>query len=276
MTPLSSPLLPCLIAMSLALAADDRREAKVGMPARIDQIVLPGTELEAKPLGDRKAPIVLRVIEVYPHGTDFRYDLVYYGLEPGRFDLRDYLQRIDRSSTAGLPAIPVEIKGTLPPGQVLPHPLEPAPGAAHGGYAILLWVAGGAWVGGLLGILLLRRRKKQADDIAVGPLSLAERLRPLIEEAMAGTLTQGQRADLERMLLALWRRKLRLGDMKPAAAFAVLRQHPEAGPLLRQLENWLHRPGPLEQVDLTELLRPYRSLPADADTAEELQEVKTR
>ena len=31
------------------------------MPARIDQIVLPGTELEVKPLADRKSPIVLRI-----------------------------------------------------------------------------------------------------------------------------------------------------------------------------------------------------------------------
>src|SRR5438105_39543 len=60
------------------IAADDQREAKVGMTQRIDQIVLPGSELEAKPLGDRQAPVVLRIGSASPHGTAFRYDLVYY------------------------------------------------------------------------------------------------------------------------------------------------------------------------------------------------------
>ena len=61
--------------------------------------VLPGSELEVKPIGER-TPIVLRIVRVFPHGTAFRYDLEYYGLEPGSFDLKDYLQRKDRSSTA--------------------------------------------------------------------------------------------------------------------------------------------------------------------------------
>jgi Ca-activated chloride channel family protein len=43
-----------------------------------------------------------------------------------------------------------------------------------------------------------------------------------------------------------------------------MRKHPEAGPLLGQLEAWLHRPGPPEQVSVGALLAPYRDLPADA------------
>jgi hypothetical protein len=37
-----------------------------------------------------------------------------------------------------------------------------------------------------------------------------------------------------------------------------MRQHPEAGALLNQLELWLHRPGTAEQVDLGKLLWPYQ------------------
>ena len=58
----------------------------VGMPGRLDGVVLPGPELEAKPLTDKRAPVVLRVAAVYPHGTAFRYDLEYTGLEPGTFE----------------------------------------------------------------------------------------------------------------------------------------------------------------------------------------------
>jgi hypothetical protein len=50
----------------------------------------------------------------------------------------------------------------------------------------------------------------------------------------------------------------------PAEAIAVMRKHPDAGPLLGQLEAWLHRPGPPDPVDVRALLRPYRDLPAGA------------
>ena len=96
--------------LSLSARAEDQREATVGMIARIDQILLGGPELEARPLQD-DSPIVLRVAGAFVHGTSgFRYDLVYSGLEAGEFDLRDYLQRKDRSSTAGLSPIPVKIR----------------------------------------------------------------------------------------------------------------------------------------------------------------------
>ena len=45
---------------------------------------------------------------------------------------------------------------------------------------------------------------------------------------------------------------------------AVLREHDEAGGLLKQLEIWLHRPGNAGEVDLAALLKPYQDLPADA------------
>ena len=50
-------------------------------------------------------------------------------------------------------------------------------------------------------------------------------------------------------------------------AIAVLKGHEEAGPLIRKLEDWLHRPPGdrlAEPVDVAELLRPYRDLPSEA------------
>ena len=89
-------------------------------------------------------------------------------------------------------------------------------------------------------------------------------MRPLIERGVAGQLAPVERADLERSLLAYWKKRLNLLAHKPAETFAALRQHPEAGPLLGQLESWLHRPGPSANVDVAGLLSPYRNLPADA------------
>jgi hypothetical protein len=237
--------------------AEDQRETTVGMPARIDQLVLPGTELEVKPNEDRRSPMVLRIVSAYPHGTAFRYDLAYYGLDAGTFDLKDYLRRKDASSAADLPALKVTIRATLPPGQILPNPLETRSGPALGGYRLALWLGGGLWCAGLLAILFVGRRRKAATAALSRPLTVAERLRPLVEQAMAGTLSAPARAELERTLLAFWRQRLGLADAKPAEAFALLREHAEAGPLVRQLEIWLHRPGTGAAIDVSALLRPY-------------------
>src|SRR5947209_3251476 len=110
-----------MLAVPASLRAEDRRAATVGMPARIDQVVLPGPELEVRPAEDRKAPVVLRILSTYPHGTAFRYDFVYYGLEPGTFDLKDYLRRKDGAPVGALPPLRVEVRSVLPPGQVLPN-----------------------------------------------------------------------------------------------------------------------------------------------------------
>ncbi len=247
------------------LRAEDRRESTVGMPARIDQIVLPGSELKVGPPEDRRAPVVLRIARRFPHGSAFRYDLVYHSLEPGTFDLRDYLRRKDGSSVADLPPLRVTIKPVLPPGQVLPNELEARPSRLLAWYRPALIAGGVLWVVVLVAILLVGRRRRGGAGTGPQPLTLADRLRPLVEGAMTGSLTQAQRADLERTLLAYWRRRLGLGDRKPADTFAVLRAHPEAGPLLERLEAWLHRPGRAGDVDVGALLSPYRVAPAGED-----------
>ena len=133
-----------------------RSATTVGMPAKIEQLVLPGTELEAKPIEDRRTPVVLRIVNSYPHGSAFRYDIVYYGLEPGEFDLKDSVRRKDGSPITDLPSIPVKIEPVLPPGQIEPHRLSLAPSPFLGGYRLLL-IAGGLGLGCRLGRDLARR-----------------------------------------------------------------------------------------------------------------------
>jgi hypothetical protein len=134
-----------------------------------------------------------------------------------------------------------------------------------GGYWFVLALAGGVWVLGLVAILFVGRRKKVGVGRETGkPRTLADHLRPLVEGAVAGRLKPAQLAELERTLLAFWERRLNLSDRKPAEAIAELRRHPEAGPLLQQLEAWLHRPGTAGTVDVAGLLKPYQDIPADA------------
>ncbi|MCC6671189.1 MAG: hypothetical protein IT458_09010 [Planctomycetes bacterium] len=258
--------------LALALAAPglaqrlDQREATVGMRARIDQLVLPGPELTAKPV-TREAPIVLRVLATWPHGSEFRYDLEYYGLDPGRHDLARYLVRKDGTAATGLPEIAVEIRPVLPPGQVEPEELDAVAPPRVGGYRTLQILAGVVWVLGLLALLLVgRRRRAAAAALAARPLTLADRLRPLVEAAAAGRADAGPQAELERLLLAYWRRRLELQELSAAKAIAQLRAHAEAGALLRRLEEWLHRPPEGRAVDVAALLAPYRAV-ADPEPA---------
>ena len=257
-------LLVCQVCMLSAVCAQRELGPTVGVAAEISQLVLPGAELAVRRVEDRHDPLVLRMKAVFRHGDAFRYDLVYYGLEPGQYDLRDYLERRDGSSTEDLSPIPVEVHALLPLLPIEPNLLQAKKVEGPGGYRLILLLIGIIWLAGL-GLMFQLRRRKQRDREASRerPLSLAEHLAPRVEAALHGTLSAEGQAELERMLLVFWRRRLGLGSMKAAEAMATLRTHAEAGPLLEQLEFWLHRPGKSEAVDLAALLKPYRNLAAD-------------
>ncbi|MBK7644581.1 MAG: hypothetical protein IPJ19_16305 [Planctomycetes bacterium] len=249
-----------MIALLLALLLQTAPpQTNIGVPGRIMQLVLPGTELEPLPL-DVNSPIVLRVLATWPHGTELRYDLEYYGLEAGSFDLAKYLKHKDGTPVEGLPPIPVEVSSLLPEGQVQPNALEPTALPRLGGYQKTLIGLGIAWVLGLAAILLVGRRRSHVERDRVRPRTLAEELRPLVQAALEGRLARSDRARLELRLVEYWRRKLALQDKPAQEMIMQLRAHPEAGALLRSLEEWLHRPDPPQDVDLARLLAPYEKV----------------
>lgn len=252
-------------------------DSSVGMPVQIEQLVLPGPELEPTPVTD-ETPVIIRIDAVYPHGSDFRYDLTYYGLEPGEYDLRDFLRRKDGSSVSDLPELPITVESLLPPGQVEPHGLEFSRLPWLGGYRLLMILAGVLWVAAMVWVLYPRRKSAAtATAVVEEPPSLADRLRPLVTDAMAGRLPAQKLAELERALVQYWRRRLRLEELPPSQALAELRAHPEASPLLTQLETWLHRPPGDQQVDVNALLEPYQHVAAeDLEATEPEQNVECR
>lgn len=245
----------------------DGRTSSVGLPATIREMVLPGSELEVKP-ANRKDPVVVRIVAVRPHGSAFRYDLEWVGLEAKAFDLREYLRRKDGTSTNDLPPIPITVETVLPQERTRPADLDPGRLPRLGGYRLLVFIGAILWMLGLAALLYLGRKQQAAAREQRRPLTLAERLRPIVEAALQtppGTRPDPKPlADLERGLIAFWSRRLHLEHRPPTEAIAELRRHAEAGPLLSQLERWLHTPGPVEAVDVAALLAPYRELPADA------------
>ena len=159
-------------------------ESEVGVTTKIQQLVIDGSRIRAKALHSDETPIVVRVVDVFTHGSAFRYDLEFYGLEPGDYDLADFLEREDLADNAKISAIPIQIVTSLPAGQVEPQELEFKQIRTLGGYRRTLWIGGGLWLIGLLAILLLRRKKPPVESgERVQPVTLADRLRPIVEQA---------------------------------------------------------------------------------------------
>ncbi|HEX3869644.1 MAG TPA: hypothetical protein VHV77_04325 [Pirellulales bacterium] len=257
----------CSIAVAFETASG--APPTVGMPRQIAELVLPGSELEVRPLEDRHAPLVLRVTRSVRHGSAWRYDLAWYGLEVGSYDLRDALRRKDGSSIDDVPSLPVTVASALPPTLTLPHDLPPQRVTGFGHYRLVLGVLATAWVAGLA-VLLWFGRGRGSGVVTVAtshPLTLADRIRPLVARGVAGTITPSECATLERLLLQFWSQRLGLQQQKPAQLIPQLRIHSEAGPLVRQLEHWLHQPAANQHVgdetrdahhiDLDALVSPY-------------------
>jgi hypothetical protein len=193
-----------------------------------------------------------------------RYDFFYMGLEPGAYKLADFLIRPDGSRPDELGELRLHVRSMLPEdhdGRL--NAYVPRLFPSIGGYRAFLCLLAFLWVASLVLYLFLTRKKRvvETKEVITPPLSFAERLRPLVEEAAAGKLSVEGQANLERLLMGYWREKLNLPQMRMAEALARLKAHNEAGELLRSLECWLHRPGAVSAQEIASLLQPYRNLP---------------
>jgi hypothetical protein len=254
-----------VILLSVTPTEEPLEGPTVGMEGRVTARI-PGALVEAKPV-DEKASMIVRIASSTPGPDGTAYDIRYIGLEPGRYDLKGYLFRIDRSATTPIPSIPVRIKPMLPDdhqGQLVAATSSPL--RFLGAYKWLLIGVGVLWLAALYPLIFVKRqRARLAADAAPLPPTLADRLLPLVQQAAAGTLSADGKGQLERLLLSHWRERLHLGEATMAEALVRLRQHREAGALLRALEDWLHRPpGVAAQVDVAAILAPYRSIPSPA------------
>jgi hypothetical protein len=252
-----------LCATMLPAQARDQREATVGMRAYVEQVVLAGPELvpASSSMGSQ---IVVRVVKTWPHGEHLRYDLEWVGFVEGSYDLTKYLVHKDGSPMDGLPAIMVKVESLLPAESFEPSDIDPTAAARLDGYSALQVVVGALWGIGLLAILFVGRKRAVKVPPPSPPPTLADRLRPIVEEVASGAADNAKKAELERLLVAFWRARLDLGSVRAVDAIMTIRNHEEAGVLLRQVEAWLHAPEPPKSMDVAGLLRPYRSVTADS------------
>lgn len=246
----------------LTAQVTEQRSPSVGAPGLVDDVILPGSELTGRPIRDGDA-MVVRVLKATPHGDAFRYRIQFQGLEPGKYDLSQWLERKDGSPAGDLPAVEVTIESLLPEGQITPNELEAGWIPRLGGYRRVAIAVAIVWLGGLLTLIFAGRRKRRAQQELAATVTLAELLEQRLRKVFAGEVDRAGHAELERLLVALWRRKLKLEDVPPEAALRQIKSDPQAGPLMRQLEAWLHQPQPPTDQDLAQLLEPYRSMSVD-------------
>ena len=234
-------------------------QTTVGIPVEILGVVVPGDLLQAKGVRE-DSPALLRVIEVYPHGTDYRYDLEFRALEPGRFNVVDYLETAAASKPDIQEPIWVDVLPLLSSDQLQPHALQASETPALGGYRLLTRIAIAVWAVVLLELLRRNFMPKRLPQVATSQArTLYDELKSLIDQILkSNDSRQAEWARLESLLLAYWREKLELQGMDAHEALRLLHEHPEAGRVLRQVEDWLHRPDPPQSISWDELLGPYR------------------
>lgn len=278
--PTKTCLLPCLLAVCCVTPAVRSQPPEtwlststVGMPERIEQLVLPGAVLRVRPLEDRHQPLVLRMIETFPHGTAHRYDLEYYALEPGDYNLADYLQRVDGSDAEPLPSLPVRVFSTLPGGHIVPSEPGDANVGRIGGYRWAISCAAAMWLVGLAALVLVGRRRPAEQEGAVELQEpLANRWERLLAEVRGHRLTKEREAELERNVIAFWRQELNLQQTPSAELIQSIRRDEEAAAMLDELDRWFHHPRRDGELDLNQLLSPIdrrlraRMLHAESDS----------
>ncbi len=251
--------LPLIFLLTASAFAAETPRQRVGQPLEIREVYIPGGEVRPKPRHDRKPPLTVRLLETKPAKDGLRYDFEVQGLDPGTYNLADFL---DAPAGTTLPAIPLEITTGLEPGLKPPHPATTGSLPQLGGYRNRMITFGIIWLVGLILLLLWRKKKTGTGSADTAGPSLAERLRPLLDQAVKGNLPAAERATLERLLIGHWRNRLpEIAALSPAEAMVKLREHPEASPLVLALERWLHaRDARMTPAELEKLLAPYQKV----------------
>lgn len=263
----------CALALCFGASAQEpQTRTTIGIEGRV-VVEHTGEALVPIEAGD-DAVLLLRVGEVEQLAdASWRTELRFLARRPGAFDLRDSLSfGPDRPVGDAIPAILVQVDSLLPEdhlGDLDEIPGLDGPGA--GGFSLIFRVVFALWLIPAIAWILWRwhnRARPEPVVIEVKP-SLAELLQPLVNRAIAGELDLEGQAKLERLLLGYWRERLGLQSENQAAALRAVREHADAGELLRAVEAWLHRPGhaPADQAEVQTLLARYQGVAA-ADDAE--------
>jgi len=219
-------------------------------------------------------PLLLNTASVEPLSrSEFQYRLRYTALEPGVFNLTDFLLN-PLGGRLREPVVSVTVQSNIPADAAFPiEPAAPVPKPLALPYTLLLAAALLAWIGA--GIYWIRPRKKAVPTQPPAPPAateapvpeapvketLASLLRPLVAKAANKSITSHEKAQLEQILFLYWGKQLALDHLDSAEQLRRILEHPEAGALLRTVEQWLYQPDSLITTDqINEAIAEYETL----------------
>jgi hypothetical protein len=251
-------------------AADEPAKRNLGIEGT-STVVLPRGDYQVRPVDDR-SELLLDIESITPLAAGgYRYKIHFMGMEPGDYSLVGFLMLADGGRPGELKDFRLKVRSELPEdhdGKLAE--MTPAPFPFIGGYRVFLGCLAVLWVTGIILFIRSYRKKKTVEiPVIVAPEpGFAERIRPLVESAAAGTITLEDQTILERLLMGFWREKLCLTENGMAGNILELKRHPVAGELLRAMERWLHRQGGSSAGEINALLDAYRAPPASSSTGE--------
>jgi len=188
------------------------------------------------------------------------YDVRYIVNRAGTFDLKDYLTGEDGSRLDGLPSF--KFHGDPKLSKNLDTRIQETEEVSVevGGYYYAT-LAGLAvfWIVWLL-LIIFYGRPKAPPPAAVAPPepTLAEMLRAFLAQLDAGTLDAAAKAKMEMVLLRRWREELALANLPMSAALDAIGRSEKTGDSLRQVQDWLHRPGSkIRAEEIASAITPY-------------------
>ena len=249
-----------------------RQEAlRIGIESETDLVLSKGN-LQAKQI-DPQSPLILRVIAIRPLSDGrFIYRVAFTPLEPGSFNLSDYLVFPDDTPLGSTDPHPVTILARVTdPDQTtllgMPFPRTTPPIRYNTWMTLLglLWAAAG---------VRLFYKKKPVTQPAPAPPppppTLAEILRPLVQLAASGDLDIPGKARLERIFLQYWSQQLGLQKLTAIEKMRAIRKHPDAGRLFQTMDSWIHRPEPvIPEEEINAVLAPYAAIDASEECQKE-------
>ncbi len=235
-------------------------------PATLAMVPAVGAEMKETVILDRpdyqavkptaSTPLLLRIRSVEPVENGFRYDLLYTGVEAGVFNLTDFLLN-PLGGRLRDPVATVTIHSNISADapfsvvtKAVPFPSPPFP------YRMVMQVVGLAWLGWGVRLVFPKKESPRPALSAAGnetvqagdePESetLSSLLRPLVEKAADKSITSSEKGRLEQILFLYWGKQMELDHLDSAEQLRRILEHPEAGLLLRTVEQWLYQPGSL-------------------------------
>jgi hypothetical protein len=281
---MASGALAALLCLFWALRPSPAPAPKSELPPSVGtenkaSILLPFKNCSVAPHSPN-TPLELRITSITPADKgQFRYELLFSGLEKGTFNLTDYIVNPDGERLRE-PVETVTVRSLIPPTATYaaleldaPSTKRPPP---YLGIVISLAIAWSAW-----GVFLFRDTFRSLQKMlfkagksspkgsappqppAPATQTLADLLRPLIEKAALKTITAEEKGRLEQIIFLYWGKFLEIDYLDSVEQLRRILEHPEAGELLRTVEQWLYQPESLiTREEITAALQAYMDLPA--------------